>query len=561
MTPATVCHRCGAAYEGSACLLCGDTLLLQGDPLVGRVIAGRYRVIRKLGQGGMGAVYLAEQVGLGHKVALKFLNAQLHGRADLAQRFLNEARSYARLAHPHAITFHEFGQDESGNLYISMEYVEGPDLKTLLDRQGRLAPAEAVEIVLQVADALEHAHGSGVIHRDLKPDNVIVRQGLRGPHAKVLDFGIAKLLGEGGSLTVEGSIAGTPQYMPPEQIRGEPVDARADVYVLGVVLYELLTGANPFVAASIPEMLRRQAQEPLPRIETLLPDFRVPALDEAIRRATEKDREARFPSMAAFASALEVVTQTSAWGAAVARIGGAGAAAPRPDPGGTWVRGPGAQVQFPSEPVRSGTALGVAPLPSVALELPQTEVPPPRRQQRRGGGLLLGAAALVLGGAGGAFAMGLLPLPFATSAPAVAAEPSPAPAPAPAAVAAAPAPTQAAAAPEGPAPAQRLREELLAREIWLKGNAEFLAGNLGSAREILATVPDDPGVAAKVAMLRQRIDAVEAQLESARSLAARGDCLGAIAAYDRILRDHPHFREAAAGRARCQRMLPPSLAE
>lgn len=596
MAERSVCQRCGSVIEGSGCLLCGDTLLAHGvrDPLVGKVIAGKYQVIRKLGQGGMGAVYLAEQVGIGHRVALKFLNTLLVGRPDVAQRFLNEAKSYARIAHPHAVTFHEFGQEADGNLYISMEYIEGPDLKTLLEQRGRLPLAEAVEIVLQVADALEHAHANGVIHRDLKPENVIVRHGLRGPHAKVLDFGIAKLLGDGvAQLTLEGSIAGTPQYMPPEQVHGTAVDARADVYVLGVVLFELITGVQPFAAPTIPEMLVKQARDPVPPLAQAMPGLVIPAIDRVIQVATAKAREARHPSMAAFAAALVEATRTPEYVAAAASAGGDWAPGRAAAPGNTWVRGPGVQdraaravpvlpTMMPSGGTLADEEAPPLPPPSVALEL-EAERPPERR--KRGSGRLLGGMAVIAAGAGAAWYLGLVPgfsLPAKAPAPVEApVEAQPAPAvvqPKPVAAEAAPgndkakaeaipaaSDAKAEAKParaEAPAPDDRqLRQRLLAREIWLKANAEFVAGNLAAASEILGTVPDDPEVRGKVQALEGAIAEVKSTLASARSLAARGDCQGAIERYDALLAKHPGFRDAASERARCVRMLPPSLAE
>ena len=161
-----ICQGCGAEYPTWAgkCPQCGnqETIRLQaGDQMVDKVIKGKFKIIRKLGQGGMGAVYLAEQVGIGHQVALKFLKSEFSSDAEIARRFLNEAKSYARVAHPNAVALHDFGQDDEGNLYIAMEYCEGIDLKKVIAEQGRLPLIEAVEIVLQVADVLANAHSQG----------------------------------------------------------------------------------------------------------------------------------------------------------------------------------------------------------------------------------------------------------------------------------------------------------------------------------------------------------------------------------------------------------------
>jgi serine/threonine-protein kinase len=201
-------------------------------------------------------VYFAEQLGIGHRVALKFLKSEFSTDAEIARRFLNEAKSYARVAHPNAVALHDFGQDDEGNLFIAMEYCEGVDLKKVIAEQGRLPLIEGIEVVLQVADVLANAHEKGVIHRDLKPENIMIRRGIRGIHAKVLDFGIARLMDAGTKLTVAGAIAGTPRYMSPEQVEGKEVDLRADIYSLGICLFEAITGHQPFDGTTITEILR-----------------------------------------------------------------------------------------------------------------------------------------------------------------------------------------------------------------------------------------------------------------------------------------------------------------
>ncbi|QSQ25094.1 serine/threonine protein kinase [Pyxidicoccus parkwayensis] len=305
-----ICQRCEAEHDAwtGACPACGGTELLkvgpQVDRMVGRTIAGRYRIIRRLGQGGMGSVYLAEQVGIGQQVAMKFLNTGLSMDPDVARRFLNEAKSYARVAHPNAINLHDFGQDEEGTLYICMEYVEGDDLKRLLSNVGRLAVHEAADIVLQVADVLAYAHARQVVHRDLKPENVMVRQGMRGWHVKVLDFGIARISDGAPRLTLQGAVAGTPRYMSPEQAMGQDVDSRADIYAVGVVLFELLTGKQPFDGTSVAEIMQKQVHQPMPHLWDVVEDLQLPAIDAVIQKATAKKRVERYATMEAFASDL-----------------------------------------------------------------------------------------------------------------------------------------------------------------------------------------------------------------------------------------------------------------
>ena len=305
-----ICQGCGAEHAswGGKCPHCGtsETIRLAPatDRLVDRVVKGKFKIIRKLGQGGMGAVYLAEQLGIGHRVAIKFLKAEFSTDAEIARRFLNEAKSYALVAHPNAVAFHDFGQDDEGNLFIAMEYCEGVDLKKVIAEQGRLPLAEAADVVIQVADVLANAHAKGVVHRDLKPENIMIRRGLRGVHAKVLDFGIARLMDAGTKLTVAGAIAGTPRYMSPEQVEGKEVDHRADIYSLGIVLYEVLTGHQPFDGNTIAEILRKQSFDPMPTLASVAPDLDYPALEAVIQKACAKKRDERFPDARSMQLAL-----------------------------------------------------------------------------------------------------------------------------------------------------------------------------------------------------------------------------------------------------------------
>jgi serine/threonine-protein kinase len=210
------------------------------------------------------------------------------------------------------VALHDFGQDDEGNLFIAMEYCEGVDLKKVLAEQKRLPLAEGVEIVLQVADVLANAHNKGVVHRDLKPENIMIRRGMRGVHAKVLDFGIARLMDAGTKLTQAGAIAGTPRYMSPEQVEGREADLRADIYSLGVVLFEVLTGRQPFDGATIAEILRKQVMEPLPPLGQFAPELEIPALEAVVQKACAKRRDERFPDMLTFASALSQALPTQA---------------------------------------------------------------------------------------------------------------------------------------------------------------------------------------------------------------------------------------------------------
>jgi eukaryotic-like serine/threonine-protein kinase len=214
-----------------------------GELAVGSLLLDRFRVERLLGRGGMGAVYLATDQKIGEQVALKVLSANLVEDPAATERFRREVGAARKISHPNVIRIHDLG-DDGGLLFISMEHFQGKTLSEILQVRKRLPVAEGRALLLQICDALAAAHGVGVVHRDLKPQNVLINE--RG-EAKVIDFGIAKA-SYAGTLTATGMIMGTPEYMSPEQIRGRPVDARADLYSFGAVAYHLFCGRPPFVA-------------------------------------------------------------------------------------------------------------------------------------------------------------------------------------------------------------------------------------------------------------------------------------------------------------------------
>jgi serine/threonine protein kinase len=275
------------------------------DPLVGRVISERYRVIRKLGEGGMGAVYLAEHVFIEKKVALKVLASELSRREDLAKRFLQEAKSASRIGHENIIDISDFGQTEDGLVFFAMEYLDGVDLGALVRQHGALPWSRAKPIVMQICKALRAAHAQGIVHRDMKPENIFVlqREG-RPDFIKLLDFGIAKVTGgagmgdEGPRLTRTGMIFGTPEYMAPEQAEGKPADHRVDIYATGCVIYHCITGVTPFQADSFMAMLTKHLLEDPIAPSARRPDLDIsPELDEIILRSLEKNREQRWQTM------------------------------------------------------------------------------------------------------------------------------------------------------------------------------------------------------------------------------------------------------------------------
>jgi len=308
---ARFCVACGSALAGTEPSSYGEPEDAGGSGFIGRQVAGRYRILAKLGEGGMGAVYRAEQLSLKRTVALKVLKAELSAEPGLVRRFNAEAELAAKLNHPNTVTLYDFGQDADGSLFIAMEYLEGRSLRELLMKEGPLPPARALAITDQVCASLSDAHGRGIVHRDLKPDNVMLVQiGKRSDVVRVLDFGIAKLRDEQGDITAmpmtrAGDLLGTPQYMAPEQIRGEKVDARTDVYALGAMLYEMVTGRLPFEGPSLMAILSKHLTElPVPP-QVRRADLGIPvALGQVIMDALQKDPQHRPPTMEVFSERL-----------------------------------------------------------------------------------------------------------------------------------------------------------------------------------------------------------------------------------------------------------------
>ncbi|HEY7958056.1 MAG TPA: serine/threonine-protein kinase [Polyangia bacterium] len=277
--------------------------------MIGRVLGGRYRLSERLGQGGMGTVYRALHLLMDKPVAVKILRAELAGDNEAVARFHREARSASRLDHDHCIRVTDFGQSDDGLLFLVMELLDGTSLGHVT-RRGPIPAARAAAIGVAVAEALAHAHEQGIIHRDLKPDNVFLARRARGRElVKVLDFGLAKLVADGAlgpSITRDGTVFGTPEYMAPEQAEGDKLDGRTDLYALGIILYQLVTGDVPFRAGNFVALLTKQVTEaPLPPRERR-PDLDIPAeLEAAILRCLAKSPEARYRAAHELADALE----------------------------------------------------------------------------------------------------------------------------------------------------------------------------------------------------------------------------------------------------------------
>jgi len=267
--------------------------------MIGEVVAGRYELQELVGTGGMSSVYRALDQLLERNVALKMLHPHYGDDEEYVERFRREARAVAQLSHPNIVTVIDRGEAD-WQQYIVFEFIDGESLKQLADRNGPLPARRAIELALQVADALAFAHQAGLVHRDVKPQNVLVTE---DGEAKVTDFGIARSLDVEHGVTQTGTVLGTSNYLSPEQARGQTVTPATDVYSLGVVLYELLTGEVPFPGENFVAVAMKHINEPPPSLLERRPDVPV-RLVHAIERALAKDPDDRFPTMEAFAAEL-----------------------------------------------------------------------------------------------------------------------------------------------------------------------------------------------------------------------------------------------------------------
>lgn len=277
-------------------------------PTPGDVIAGRYRILAELGRGSYGIVFRAKQLGVDRDVALKTLLPQAFLNQDVVERFQREATMVSRLHHANIVTLFDFGTSEGGALYMAMELVHGEPLSQIITLQAPLGAKRSLNIVTQVLRALQAAHAKGIIHRDLKPENIIITKGEAGEEiVKILDFGIAKLVEQNDhalkTLTAQGYVLGTPHYMSPENITGDPISDRSDLYAVGILLYELLAGQHPYDAASPSAVLIRHLNDPLPA----LPDSHMDRsrLGNVIRYALAKEPDERIESAEMFIEMLE----------------------------------------------------------------------------------------------------------------------------------------------------------------------------------------------------------------------------------------------------------------
>ena len=306
-----VCPVCERKFPDKMTLCSADAAVLKrlDDPLIGETLAGKYKIERLIKTGGMGSVYRGRHVLMDKTVAIKVLRPSLAGDDAVVARFSREAKAASKISHPHAVSVTDFGEAENGVVFMVMEYLDGRTLKQAIASEGPLTLDRAVEIVRQVAGALDVAHSQGVIHRDLKSENIMLVHHNGDEWAKVLDFGIAKILQPIGSaadvdITQANLVVGTPQYMSPEQCsQSGALDARSDVYSLGIIIHEMLTGQLPFTGESATVVMMKQVQDPPPSV--LASQAQLPAaVDQVIKRALAKQPIDRFQSAGELSSAL-----------------------------------------------------------------------------------------------------------------------------------------------------------------------------------------------------------------------------------------------------------------
>ena len=305
-----ICPQCGKDFDDQIEICSADhTKLISidatGDAMLGRLLDGRYRLIRKIGEGGMGAIYRAIHTEMHRTCAIKLLTNVSPGNEDAVPRFKGEAKMASRIDNVHAVTIYDFGQTTDKLLFLAMEFIDGKPLSRVISESRALPIERVIHITNQIAEALTAAHALKIIHRDLKPDNIMItRKGNESDFVKVLDFGIAKSVSEGeDNLTKTGFVLGTPVYMSPEQVLGEELDPRSDLYSLAIIVFEMLTGRLPFIGEK-PQaiMMKRIVGEPI-RLRTVAPGISE-SVERVVMAGLERDRELRIPNVQVFAAEL-----------------------------------------------------------------------------------------------------------------------------------------------------------------------------------------------------------------------------------------------------------------
>src|SRR2546423_74211 len=331
------CPKCGVEYPDTTTLCPSDGVALEkdADSLLGTIIAGKYRIDERLNEGGMGTVYRGTHVLMDKTVAIKVLRPALAADEKIVARFSREARAASRISHPNALSVTDFGEDENGNVFLVMEFLNGKTLKQVIRDEGPLPLARVLDITRQVGDALSAAHKQGVVHRDLKSDNIMLIDTMSGDHAKVLDFGIAKIHEADGQLdtglTAPNLVIGTPQYMSPEQCsQDSEIDARSDIYSLGVILYEMLVGHVPFAGDSATIIMMKHLQEHVPSVLEERNDL-PPAVARVVARAMAKLPRNRYQTVAELVEDLTIASGMTILRMAPVAVTNASPAADAPD--------------------------------------------------------------------------------------------------------------------------------------------------------------------------------------------------------------------------------------
>ncbi len=332
MSDQKVCPTCGTEYPLSERFCPRDGTALRsssatGD-LIGSIVAERYHILRKLGEGGMGTVYLAEHVKMGRKAALKVMNPGMNSDPDAIARFNREAANASRLNHPNVCAIYDFGETPDGLIYLAMEFIEGESLTSLIAKNGYLPAPRAAAIIHQAADALAAAHDQGIVHRDLKPDNIMIAKARDGSDVvKVVDFGIAKASSSDAQrVTKTGLVVGTPEYMSPEQLAGDKLDGRSDIYSLGLVAFNALTGLLPFASESAQETMIMRLTDRPKTMADVRPDVDwPPELQAVMDKVLQRDVNERYQKSAEFgrdmAKAVEKMPAAVAAAASTVVIG------------------------------------------------------------------------------------------------------------------------------------------------------------------------------------------------------------------------------------------------
>ena len=308
------CPKCGVEYPDTTTLCPADGVALEkdGDSLIGTILTGKYRIDERLNEGGMGTVYRGTHVLMDKTVAIKVLRPSLAADEKIVARFSREARAASRISHPNALSVTDFGEDESGHVFLVMEFLSGRTLKQLIRDEGPLPLARVVDITRQIGDALNAAHCQGVVHRDLKSDNIMLLDTMTGDYAKVLDFGFAKINEPDGAvdtnLTAPNLVIGTPQYMSPEQCsQDSEIDARSDIYSFGVILYEMLVGHVPFAGDSPTIVMMKHLQEPVPSVLEERSDLPA-SVARVVARAMAKVPRNRYQNVAELVEDLTIAS-------------------------------------------------------------------------------------------------------------------------------------------------------------------------------------------------------------------------------------------------------------